>query len=237
MDALAGYTAGFLVFLLCTCFVKVFTTFTVLRIGLGLCGGSFGLVTFAISLALSSLIMGPQLDAVGGLDALIRGRVADSAEQFRPFLEKHTDPMLRDRLARLTATGAAASQVNKKSAVSATGSGPPAAASAAPAPGTTAAVSGAADTATSADPVATVRPGLALLSSAFLLGELQAAFELGFLILIPFLVIDLIVANVLVLIGVTEMSQHLVAVPLKILLFFAVDGWMLISEKLVRSYL
>ena len=73
--------------------------------------------------------------------------------------------------------------------------------------------------------------------AAFLVTELRSAFELGFMILLPFLIIDLLVTNILVLLGIEQLSHFVVAVPLKLLLFVVVDGWALIAERLVASYL
>lgn len=75
-----------------------------------------------------------------------------------------------------------------------------------------------------------------VLVAAFLLTELRGAFELGLIVLIPLLVIDLLVVNLLMVLGISQLSHLVVALPLKILLFFAVDGWGLIAEKLVRTY-
>lgn len=72
---------------------------------------------------------------------------------------------------------------------------------------------------------------------AFLISELTNAFTLGLLFLIPFVVIDLAVANLLMALGATQISQHVVTLPLKLLLFIAVDGWTLVSEKLLASYI
>lgn len=72
---------------------------------------------------------------------------------------------------------------------------------------------------------------------AFLVTELLEAFALGFAIFLPFLVIDLIVANVLIALGAQAVSPAQVALPFKLLLFVAVDGWGLLSEALVGGYL
>ena len=72
---------------------------------------------------------------------------------------------------------------------------------------------------------------------AYTITEVKRAFEIGLLLLIPFFVIDLLVANVLLLLGATNIKQHIVAVPIKILLFFAVDGWGLITGKIISDYL
>jgi type III secretion protein R len=71
---------------------------------------------------------------------------------------------------------------------------------------------------------------------AFLVTELLEAFALGFAIFLPFLVVDLIVANVLVALGVPAMNPAQVALPFKLLLFVAVDGWGLLSQALITGY-
>ena len=71
---------------------------------------------------------------------------------------------------------------------------------------------------------------------AFLVPELLEAFALGFAIFLPFLVIDLIVANVLVALGVQAMSPTQVALPFKLLLFVGVDGWGLLARSLASGY-
>ena len=75
-----------------------------------------------------------------------------------------------------------------------------------------------------------------VLLSAFLVSELQEAFRLGCIFLIPFVVIDLAVANIFMLLSVTQMSVQTLSLPLKILLFVAVDGWGLVAEKLLAAY-
>jgi type III secretion protein R len=71
---------------------------------------------------------------------------------------------------------------------------------------------------------------------AFVTSELKSAFEVSFLILIPFLVIDIVVANVLVALGLSMIQPATVSLPLKILLFVVADGWYLIVKGLVLSY-
>lgn len=93
---------------------------------------------------------------------------------------------------------------------------------------------------TTAVKAADAKPGdaapFSFLASAFLLTELKAAFQLGLMLLIPFLVIDLLVANVLVLLGYAQLSPLTVSLPLKLLVFFAVDGWTLVTQRLLTSY-
>jgi flagellar biosynthetic protein FliP len=77
---------------------------------------------------------------------------------------------------------------------------------------------------------------LRTLGPAFVLSELKAAFQFGCLILIPFVVIDLLVAHVLALVGVQQLAVQTVALPLKILLFVASGGWGLLGKKLLGLY-
>lgn len=76
-----------------------------------------------------------------------------------------------------------------------------------------------------------------VLVASFLVSQLKEAFQTGFLILIPFLVIDLLVANALMLLDMKQLAPQIVSLPLKILLFIAVDGWTMISGKVLGAYL
>ncbi len=72
---------------------------------------------------------------------------------------------------------------------------------------------------------------------AFVIGELAAAFQIGFLLFVPFLVIDMVVANILLALGMHMLSPPTVSLPFKLLLFVLVDGWHLLTQGLVLSYL
>ena len=71
---------------------------------------------------------------------------------------------------------------------------------------------------------------------AFLITELAEAFQIGFLVFIPFLVIDMVVSNVLLALGMHMLSPTTVSLPFKLLLFVLVDGWYLLSRALVLGY-
>ncbi len=75
-----------------------------------------------------------------------------------------------------------------------------------------------------------------VLVPAFTISELTEAFLIGFLIFLPFIVIDLIVANLLVAMGMQMMSPMMVSLPLKLLLFVMLDGWARLAHALVLSY-
>ena len=76
-----------------------------------------------------------------------------------------------------------------------------------------------------------------VLLPAFLVSELSEAFHFGFLIFLPFLIIDLTVGTVLLSLGMHMLSPTTVSLPFKLLLFVAADGWRLLAEGLVSSYL
>ena len=82
----------------------------------------------------------------------------------------------------------------------------------------------------------TVDAALSVLVPSFLLSEIERAFEIGFLIFLPFLIIDLVVAAVLMSMGMMMVPPALVSLPFKLAFFVVADGWSLISEALVRSY-
>ncbi len=77
---------------------------------------------------------------------------------------------------------------------------------------------------------------LSVLLPAFMTSELKTAFQIGFLIFLPFLVIDMVVASILMALGMMMLSPMLVALPIKLLLFVLVDGWALTVGSLAATY-
>lgn len=77
---------------------------------------------------------------------------------------------------------------------------------------------------------------LSILVPSFMLSEVARAFQIGFLIFLPFLIIDLVVAAVLMSMGMMMVPPAIVSLPFKLSFFVIADGWRLISEALVRSY-
>jgi flagellar biosynthesis protein FliP len=75
-----------------------------------------------------------------------------------------------------------------------------------------------------------------VLIPAFIMSELKTAFEMGFLIFLPFLIIDLIVSSTLMSVGMIMLPPTFISLPFKILLFVLVDGWDLITHSLVQSF-
>jgi flagellar biosynthetic protein FliP len=75
-----------------------------------------------------------------------------------------------------------------------------------------------------------------ILLPAFVLSELRRAFEIGFLIFVPFLVIDMVVASILMSMGMMMLPPVLISMPFKLIFFVLVDGWYLVVGSLVESF-
>lgn len=75
-----------------------------------------------------------------------------------------------------------------------------------------------------------------VLIPAFMLSELRRAFEIGFLIFLPFLIIDLLVSSLLMALGMMMLPPVMISLPIKLIFFVLIDGWYMICGSLVRSY-
>ena len=75
-----------------------------------------------------------------------------------------------------------------------------------------------------------------LLMPAFLTSELKTAFQIGFMLFIPFLIIDLVVASVLMAMGMMMLSPLIISLPFKLMLFVLIDGWALVTGTLAMSF-
>ena len=71
---------------------------------------------------------------------------------------------------------------------------------------------------------------------AYIISELKTSFEISFIIFVPFIILDLVVANILLALGMMMLSPTIISMPFKLLIFIAVDGWTLIVQGLVSSY-
>ncbi|MGI6524308.1 MAG: hypothetical protein ACOX2O_03305 [Bdellovibrionota bacterium] len=211
METLQPYLIAIIVIFFFSAFVKCVTTFSILRYGLGFYGSGVGLVLVIISFALSMMILAPQLEGVGGLEKLFTTplkSISEMDQKYSPILTKYTEPKTLERFTEL----AKKLKGVKGSEVTDQSGG-------------------------TAEVTLTSDTTFAVLVTSYLFTEVKEAFKIGFLLLIPFFVLDLIVANVLLLLGATNIQHNFVALPLKVLLFFAIDGWQLLSEKLISGYL
>lgn len=209
MEILQPYIISIIAILLLTAFIKCLTVFSILRYGLGFTGSGIGIVLIAISLALSLMIMAPQVEDQGGLDKIFSANyksIADLDRNFSPILKRYTDTEILDRFTSF------AIQLKNKS------------------------IDAADEKKLEQPQTLNSETSFMVLAASYLLTEIRRAFEVGLFLLIPFLVLDLIVANVLMLLGINNIQQVVIALPLKLLLFFLVDGWSLLSTKLISDY-
>jgi flagellar biosynthetic protein FliP len=86
-------------------------------------------------------------------------------------------------------------------------------------------------------PTTPEQTALTTLAPAFMLSELKRAFEIGFLIFVPFLIIDMAVASILMSMGMMMLPPVIISLPFKLIFFVLVDGWRLIAGSLVESYM
>ncbi len=77
---------------------------------------------------------------------------------------------------------------------------------------------------------------LRILIPSFMISEIRRGFEIGFLIALPFLVIDMVVATITMSMGMMMLSPTVITLPLKILFFVLIDGWNMLVGSLIRSY-
>lgn len=81
------------------------------------------------------------------------------------------------------------------------------------------------------------KPSIFALLPAYALSELKSAFKIGFYLYLPFVVVDLVISSILLALGMMMMSPITISVPIKLVLFVALDGWTLLSKGLVLQYL
>ncbi|MBC3382510.1 EscR/YscR/HrcR family type III secretion system export apparatus protein [Pseudomonas sp. SWRI12] len=82
-----------------------------------------------------------------------------------------------------------------------------------------------------------VEPSLFALLPAYALSEIKSAFKIGFYLYLPFVIVDLVISSILLALGMMMMSPVIISVPIKLVLFVALDGWALLSTGLVKQYL
>lgn len=148
----------------------------------------------------------------------------------QPRAAKAAAPTVAAATSPTSDTGAASPNPSGQStpAASAPTSGGPAVAATAPTPAGVAATSPPLDRPDKND--------FQVLIPAFVTSQLKEAFEVGFLIFVPFIVVDMVIANILLAMGMQMLSPTVISLPFKLLLFVLVDGWFLIVRGLVLSY-
>lgn len=205
----------------CTCYLKVSVVINLLKGGLGFNSGGTMAIEFALSIALVAMIMHPiasdsarQVESLPPLPLDRAPRWSDFAAikpvflPWRAFLEKHAGEREIMAMRELVRTDHG---IRKQPPMTA-------------------------DVERPAVVEERVQMPLRVLFAAFILSELRGAIVIGVMVLIPFLLLDLIIANTLTALGLTMVSPVSIALPLKLLLFYGCDGWILISRTLFMSY-
>ncbi len=202
-----------------TSFTRFVIAFSFLRSGLGLQTTPANLVLVSLSLFMTFYVMGPTFDRAwqNGLRPLTAGEITEQeaveriADPFRDFMLTQ----VRDKDLRLFADMSAALKTP-----------------------------GAKDGRAGPAPAAPADPGapaekveMRVLIPAFMISELRRGFEIGFLIVLPFLIIDMVVATLVMSMGMMMMPPAVIALPFKILFFILIDGWNLLVSGLVRSFM
>ena len=203
------------ILMMVTSFTRIVVVLSLLRSALGLQQSPPNAVLIGLSLFLTAYIMGPTLEASwrDGIQPLMNNQITEeqgferASEPIRAFMESH----VREKDLQLFI----------ELAGNPTGNAETGAAIAAPEAG--------------ADDMAEAPPLRALIP-AFMLSELRRAFEIGFLLFLPFLIIDLVIASVLMSMGMMMLPPLVVSLPFKLIFFVLVDGWWLVCGSLVRSY-
>lgn len=193
-----------------TSFTRIVVVLSLLRSALGLQQTPPNMVLVGLGLLLTAYIMGPTMDRAWteGVQPLVDGQIVEEQA-----LERTVEPFRAFMMTHVRPKDLEAFQ----SLAGSLGPAP----SAQAAPGQTAAEQ---------------QPGLRTLIAAFVISELRRAFEIGFMLFLPFLVIDMIVAAVLMAMGMMMLPPVVISLPFKIIFFVLVDGWLLVAQSLVRSY-
>ena len=216
-------------------YVRIATVLGIVRVGLGWNSAPGAFVVGVLSIALSFLVMAPTLrEASHAAQATVRPgeRWSDdsvrsrafsaSLEVWRKYLLAHSSSNSLDAFSKV------ASEINSARTP---GIVAPAAA------GSKALPDNSSDNQSAAKPAEPVQDSWQVAAPAFIVTQLQSAFSVGLRLFLPLLLIDLLVASVMLAFSAEQLSPQLVAFPLKLLLFVAVDGWALITTHLVSSSL
>lgn len=197
-----------------TSFVRFVVALSFLRAGIGLQSTPANLVLISLALFMTFYVMAPTFDRAwaDGIEPLMRNEISEE-EAFRRTVQPFREFML---------THVREQDLAMFQDLAATSFGPGAAIAAEPG-----AIAGQIDP----DDV-----DLRTLIPAFMISELRRGFEIGFLIALPFLVIDIMVATIVMSMGMMMMPPTVISLPFKILFFVLIDGWNILIGGLVRSY-
>jgi type III secretion protein R len=195
------------VFMSVTAFVKISTVLQIVRSAIGAQSVPSNTVVLALATALTLLAMAPVGSRIAARAApLLESKEHDAVTLVREGIDAVREPM-RDFLG----SNASAREKARFLAI-------------------------AKDARPAADRAAVTDRDLPVLVPAFVVTELGQAFAIGFLLFLPFLIVDLVVSNILLALGMQMLSPTQVSLPFKLLLFVGIDGWGLLSQALVAGY-
>ena len=208
-----------------TSFTRIIVVLSFLRMAMGTQTTPPNTVLISLALFLTMFIMQPTFDQAwdNGIRPLMNNQIDEetsfqrTVEPFQEFMLKHTRPKDLDLFTEISkaneATRAAAKPATDKTDKKDASTAKPAAKAA-----------------------ASNDVSLRALIPAFMISELRRAFEIGFLLFLPFLIIDMVVASILMSMGMMMLPPSVISLPFKIIFFVLVDGWYLISGSLIQSY-
>ena len=206
--------------IMCTSFTRIVVVLSMLRTGMGLQGSPPNMVITSLAMFLTFFVMQPHLEKAWteGLRPLIDDEISEEAAMelmvspLRDFMEANVRAKDIELFERLAAGDVSGFRTQRDSEAD----------SRAWTRGT--------------EGQTAERPSLRVLVPAFMISELKRAFEIGFLLMIPFLVIDLLVSAILMSMGMMMLPPVMISLPFKIVFFVLVDGWYLVAGSLARSY-
>jgi flagellar biosynthetic protein FliP len=206
-----------------TCFTRVVVVLSFLRTALGTQQTPPNVVLISLALFLTMFIMQPTFDIAwdNGIRPLMNNQIDEetafdrTVEPFHDFMLKHTRQKDIDLFVEMSKNGNS--------------------------PDTPAGKNPAAKPADNKTPTLKNIDGkeevsIRALIPAFMISELRRAFEIGFLLFLPFLIIDMVVASILMSMGMMMLPPSIISLPFKIIFFVLVDGWYLICGSLIQSY-
>ena len=205
-----------------TSFTRFAIALSFLRSGLGLQTTPANLILVSLSLFMTFYVMAPTFDRAydAGLRPLLDGKISEG-EAYTKITGPFRDFMLgqvRDKDLKLFDDLAPPSIRAADAAAAAAAAAPGAAAPAAPGGADRSAID------------------LRVLVPAFMISEIRRGFEIGFLIALPFLVIDMVVSTITMSMGMMMLPPSVISLPLKVMFFVLIDGWNMLVGSLIRSY-
>lgn len=215
-----------------TSFIRIVIVLSLLRTALGLQQTPPNMVVISLALFLTAFIMAPTMDRawLNGVNPMLNDTVTPeqgierTIAPFRDFMELEVRP--KDLALFQTLRGSAAQSTDGGDPLGGGGEASEAGDRA-----------GLASTLDALEPQrGEDRAPLSVLVPAFIISELRRAFEIGFLVFMPFLVVDIVVAAILMAMGMMMLPPAIVSLPFKIVFFVMIDGWNLIAGNLVKSF-